>query len=294
MYKQHTLRFEFTNKKSSFDDSGNNKIAIGNIKSTVSLNSIVAGRMGATAEVSLYGLSLDRMSELSGCAQGLITDEQKIDVDIYADESLVFSGGMTASIANMNEVPEGSLMISATANADLQNMTASPFTAQGSQNITDVISSICAAAGYEAAFKGVKGMTTSGSPHFEGSTFEQLNRVCSDYGLSMSVTPQKNVEFWPSSKQRDEVIPFISRDYGLVGYPIFSSGGVMFQTQYSSLLSVGRYIDMKTDLPWASGRYQLSTVRHELSSWMPGGSWHSICTANRTNEERVEAQKTNG
>lgn len=294
MYKQHALRFEFTNKKSSFDGSGNNKISISNIKSTVSLNSIVAGRLGATAEISLFGLGLKRMSDLSGRAQGIITDDQQIDVEIYADESLVFSGGMTASIANMNEAPESSLMISATANANLQSMTASPFTAQGSQNITDVISSICTAAGYEVAFKGMKGMTTSGSPHFEGSVFDQLNRVCSDYGISMSVTPSKKVEFWPSSEQRDEVMPFISRDYGLVGYPIFSSGGMMFQTQYSSLLSIGRYINIETDLPWASGIYQLSTVRHELSSWMPGGSWHSICTANRTKKERAEAQKTNG
>lgn len=294
MYKQHALRFEFTNKKSSFDANGNNKISISNIKSTVSLNSIVAGRLGATAEISLFGLGLKRMSDLSGRAQGIITDDQQIDVEIYADESLVFSGGMTASIANMNEAPESSLMISATANANLQSMTASPFTAQGSQNITDVISSICTAAGYEVAFKGMKGMTTSGSPHFEGSVFDQLNRVCSDYGISMSVTPPKKVEFWPSSEQRDEVMPFISRDYGLVGYPIFSSGGMMFQTQYSSLLSIGRYINIETDLPWASGVYQLSTVRHELSSWMPGGSWHSICTANRTKKERAEAQKTNG
>jgi hypothetical protein len=294
LYKQHELRFEFTNKKSSFDGSGNNKISISNIKSTVSLNSIVAGRLGATAEISLFGLGLKRMSDLSGRAQGIITDDQQIDVEIYADESLVFSGGMTASIANMNEAPESSLMISATANANLQSMTASPFTAQGSQNITDVISSICTAAGYEVAFKGMKGMTTSGSPHFEGSVFDQLNRVCSDYGISMSVTPPKKVEFWPSSEQRDEVMPFISRDYGLVGYPIFSSGGMMFQTQYSSLLSIGRYINIETDLPWASGVYQLSTVRHELSSWMPGGSWHSICIANRTKKERAEAQKTNG
>lgn len=294
MYKQHLLRFEFTNKKSSFDGSGNNKISISNIKSTVSLNSVVVGRLGATADISLYGLSLKRMSDLSGRAQGIITDDQEIDVEIYADESLVFSGGMTASIANMNEMPEGSLMISATANANLQQMTASPFTAQGSQNITDVISSICTAAGYEVAFKNLKGMTTSGSPHFEGSVFEQLHQVCSGYGISMSVTPPKKVEFWPSSEQRDDVIPFISRDYGLVGYPVFSSGGLMFQTQYSSLLSIGRYINMKTDLPWASGTYQLSTVRHELSSWVPGGSWHSICTATRTHKDRVEAQKTNG
>ncbi|WP_238392805.1 hypothetical protein [Buttiauxella sp. 3AFRM03] len=293
LYKQHTLRFVFTNETSSFDKSGNNKISISNIKSTVSLGSVV-GRTGSTADICLYGLSLERMADLSGRADGVITGGQKLSVEIFADESLVFSGGMTSSFANMNAAPESSLMISATANAELQNMPVSPFTARGAQKLTDVINSICSSAGYKAVFKGMEGMTTSGSPHFEGSVFDQLHQVCSGYSLAMSVTPPNKVEFWPSSKQRDDVIPFISKDYGLIGYPVFSQGGLMFQTQYSSLLIIGRYIDIKTEMPWASGRYKLSTVSHELSSWMPDGLWHSICTASRTSDERAEAQKTNG
>lgn len=293
MYKQHILRFEFTNETSSFDKSGNNKISISNIKSTVSLSSVI-GRTGARADFSIYGLSLDRMADLSGRADGNMLETQKINVAIFADDSLVFSGGMISSIANMNSAPESCLMVSATANAELQNMAVSPFTARGSQKLTDVISSICSAAGYKAVFKGMEGMTTSGSPHFEGSVFDQLHQVCSGYGLAMSVTPPNKVEFWPSSKQRDDVIPFISKDYGLIGYPVFSQGGLMFQTQYSSLLAIGRYIDIKTEMPWASGRYKLSTVSHELSSWVPDGLWHSICTAGRKPVDRDEAQKTNG
>ncbi|HHE5697844.1 TPA: hypothetical protein ACPEY2_001734 [Citrobacter amalonaticus] len=293
LYKKHSLRFDFTNETSSFDKKGNNKLSINNIKSSVSLNSVI-GRAGTTADIYLYGLSLNRMAELSGKADGLVADGQKISVEVFADDSLVFSGGMTSSIANMNAAPESSLMIAATANIDLQKMTASPFTANGQQSLESVINSICSSAGYEAAFNGVKGMTTSGSPHFEGSVFDQLHQACSDYGLSMSVTPPKKVEFWPSSKERDEVVPFISKEYGLIGYPVFSNGGLMFQTQYSSLLVIGRYIDIKTELPHADGRYQLTSVRHELSSWTGNGSWHSICIAARTPEQRAEAQKNNG
>lgn len=293
MYKQHSLRFEFTNENSAFDKSGNNKLSISNIKATVSLGSVI-GRTGATADFSLYGLSMERVAELSGRANGNMLNSQKISVSIFADESLAFSGGMTSSIANMNDAPEGSLLISAVANADLQNMAVSPFSAQGSQSLTDVINSICSSAGYVAAFNGVKGMTTSGSPHFEGSVFDQLHQVCSGYGLAMSVTPPNKAEFWPAEKQRDDVVPYISKDYGLIGYPVFSQGGVMFQAQYSSLLSIGRLIDLKTDIPWMSGRYQLSNVRHELSSWVQNGSWHSICTASRNPEQTAKDQNKNG
>lgn len=195
--------------------------------------------------------------------------------------------------ANMNSAPDSSLMISATASAELQNMTASPFSVNGAQKLTDVINSICSTAGYRATFHKMNGMTTSGSPYFEGSVFDQLHRICVDYGVAMSASPPENVDFWPTKNTRDEIIPLVSNEYGLVGYPIFSSGGIMFQTQYSSLLVIGRFIEMVTELPNASGKYQLSTVRHELSSWVPGGPWHSVCTAYRNNEARAEAQNKN-
>lgn len=289
MYKQHSLRFEFTNTKEPFDKAGNNKISLSNLKATVSLNDVI-GRTGSSADIALYGLGLDRISELSGRADGSMLNTQNINVGIFADDSLVFYGVMTSSVANINQAPESGLMISASANAELRNIAVSPFSAMGAQGLTDVISAICKSVGYEAVFNGVNGMTTSGSPHFEGSAFDQLHQVCSDYGLAMAVTPPGKVEFWPSDAQRDDQIPLISREYGLIGYPVFSSGGIMFQTQYSSLLSIGRYINMQTEVPWASGRYQLTTVRSELSSWVPGGPWHSICTAARSAEDRAEAQ----
>lgn len=289
LYKQHAIRYEFINMKSAFDGQGNNKIAINNIKSTVSLGSVI-GRSGSSANVSLYGLSLERISDLSGKAGGNFLETQHIDIAIYADESLVFYGKMTSSIANMNLSPEAGLMITASANADIQNLPVSPFSARGTQNLTDVISSICNAAGYKAVFTGMEGLKTSGSPHFEGSVFDQLHQICIGYGLAMSVSPPDKIEFWLSTAQKDEVIPLVSKEHGLIGYPVFSSSGVMFQTQYSSLLSIGRYVDLKTDVPWMSGRYQLSTVSHELSSWLSAGSWNSVCIANRTNEQRSEAQ----
>ncbi|SFN29700.1 hypothetical protein SAMN05216516_10522 [Izhakiella capsodis] len=291
MYKQHALRYEFINQTTKFDDAGNDKITINNIKSTASLGSVI-GMTGTTANVSLYGLSLERIAELSGKANGnFLRSEQKIDMAIYADDALVFYGVMTASIANMNLAPEAGLMIAASANADMQSRAVSPFSARGAQDLTDVISSVCSAAGYTAEFSGIKGMKTSGSPHFEGSVLDQLHQICIAYGLAMQVSPPAKVAFWKSDSKRDDVTPYISKEYGLIGYPVFSNGGVMFQTQYSSLLQIGRVIELKTEVPWASGKYKLTSVSHELSSWLSSGSWHSVCVANREQKERTEDQK---
>ncbi|EOZ5984118.1 hypothetical protein ACQUM8_005374, partial [Escherichia coli] len=83
LYKNHSLRFDFTNESSAFDKNGNNKISIRNVKSTVSLN-FVTGRGGAQADISLYGLGIERLADISGKADGIVGEGQKLNVEVFA------------------------------------------------------------------------------------------------------------------------------------------------------------------------------------------------------------------
>ncbi|ELY4670912.1 hypothetical protein SM021_001486 [Cronobacter muytjensii] len=283
MYSKRSLRFEFMNETSSFDDSGNNKISISEARATVSLQS--SGNLfGTQVNVSIFGLGLEMLAALSSKAMGLFgTDTGRISMKIFVENTAIFAGYMTSSIANMNSVPNTALMITATANADLQNKTASPFSFNGSTPVTSVINAICKAAGYKPYIVGLDGKVIS-NPHYEGSVFDQLLSLCDDLGIAMSVAPP-SISFWPQESAKDDVKPLISPEYGLIGYPVFSNGGVMFQTQFSTLLTTGRDIELQTTLPHASGVYKLTSVTHELSSWLDSGPWHSVCIANRKPEE---------
>lgn len=279
MYNQRSLRFEFTNETSSFDEKGNNKISISEVRSTVSFQS--AGNLfGTQVNVSLFGLSMELLASLSSKAMGLFgSDTERISMKIYVGETAIFVGYMTSSIANMNTAPNSALMITATANADLQNKPSPPFSFNGATPVTSVITAICKAAGYSPYITGLDGIVAT-NPHYEGSIFNQLEKLCDDFEIAMSVA-SPTITFWPQNEKKDDVMPLISPEYGLIGYPIFSNGGVMFQAQFSTLLTTGRNIKLVTSLPHASGTYKLTSVSHELSSWMPDGPWHSVCIANR-------------
>lgn len=283
LYNQRSFRFEFINETSSFDDAGNNQISISNVKATVSCQS--SGNLfGTQVSVSIFGLGLDMLAALSSKAMGLFgTDTERISMKIFVEKTAIFVGYMTSSIANMNSVPNSALMITATASADLQNKPASPFSFSGPTAVSDVINAICKAGGYNPYIIGLDGVVTS-NPHYEGSVFDQLQALCDDLNIAMSITPP-SISFWPQKSTRDDVKPLISPEYGLIGYPIFSNGGVMFQSQFSTLLTTGRGIELQTSLPHASGVYKLTSVTHELSSWFDDGPWHSICIANRQIEE---------
>ncbi|HEM8611050.1 TPA: hypothetical protein U2Q68_000782 [Citrobacter amalonaticus] len=278
MYNQRSLRFEFTNETSSFDKKGNNTISISEVRSTVSFQS--AGNLfGTQVNVSLFGLSMELLASLSSKAMGLFgSDTERISMKIYVGETAIFVGYMTSSIANMT-APNSALMITATANADLQNKPSPPFSFNGATPVTSVITAICKAAGYSPYITGLDGIVAT-NPHYEGSIFNQLEKLCDDFEIAMSVA-SPTITFWPQKEKKDDVIPLISPEYGLIGYPIFSNGGVMFQTQFSTLLTTGRNVKLTTSLPHASGTYNLTSVSHELSSWMPDGPWHSVCIANR-------------
>lgn len=283
MYSKRSLRFEFVNETSSFDDSGNNTISISEVRATISFQS--AGNLfGTQINASIYGLGIDLLAALSSKAMGIFgPDTERISMKVFVGDTAIFAGYMTSSIANMNAIPNAALMITATANADLQNKTASPFSFNGATPVPDIINAICNAAGYKPYIKGLDGLVVT-NPHYEGDVFSQLESLCNDVNVAMSVTPP-SISFWPRDSTRDDVIPFISPKYGLIGYPIFSNGGLMFQTQFSTLLTIGRKVQIETSLPHASGIYKLTSVNHELSSWMNDGPWHSICIANKEQGE---------
>ncbi len=283
MYSKRSLRFEFVNETSSFDESGNNTISISEARATVSFQS--AGNLfGTQINVSIFGLGIEMLAALSSKAMGLFgSDTERISMKVFVGETAIFAGYMTSSIANMNAIPNAALMITATANADLQNKPASPFSFNGATPVPDIINAICNAAGYKAYITGLDGLVVT-NPHYEGSIFTQLESLCNDVNVAMSVAPP-SISFWPQDSTRDDVMPFISPEYGLIGYPIFSNGGLMFQTQFSTLLTTGRNVQIETSLPHASGVYKLTSVNHELSSWMNDGPWHSICIANRVKGE---------
>ncbi|MFV7280517.1 hypothetical protein ACNPG5_06185 [Citrobacter cronae] len=283
MYSKRSLRFEFVNETSSFDESGNNTISISEARATVSFQS--AGNLfGTQINVSIFGLGIEMLAALSSKAMGLFgSDTERTSMKVFVGETAIFAGYMTSSIANMNAIPNAALMITATANADLQNKPASPFSFNGATPVPDIINAICNAAGYKAYITGLDGLVVT-NPHYEGSIFTQLESLCNDVNVAMSVAPP-SISFWPQDSTRDDVMPFISPEYGLIGYPIFSNGGLMFQTQFSTLLTTGRNVQIETSLPHASGVYKLTSVNHELSSWVNDGPWHSICIAYRVQGE---------
>lgn len=279
MYSEKTLRFEFDAGSGSFDSSGNTKISINNVKALAKVS--YTGNVGGTmADVTLYGLGIDLIATLTAKGIGATFNAtQQIGMNIYANDTLIFSGGIYACYANMNSIPEHAIIINAMAGLDLSRATTKPYSFKGKISVIEVLKAIATPNGYTIDAYNLDGYQGENA-YFVGSPLEQIRQVCGHFDFSMAVNGTK-ISVWKRTNGINTVIAKVSPANGLIGYPVFTQSGIMYQTQFSPYLAAGQQVQLETSLPNATGAYMNYAVEHYLSSWVKDGPWMSLCQASK-------------
>lgn len=273
-YKKRSLKFEFKLKEGKFDEQGNDTLTIDNIKAEVEIGAY-GGVSGTNLEARVFGLSLDLMSSLSYKGIQLNGAQQNM-MKVWADGNPIFFGSITNCFADMNQMPDAPLIISAFATGFDQSIATPPFSAKGSVDAAEIITSIAKSIGFTVVNSGVAYPLSN--PYFDGNPIEQMIKVAKACGFNIDA--RLGVIFiWPQTGAVDDVKPLVSKETGLMGYPVFNNYGVNFQSIFSSLFVLGRRIQLNTELKNASGVYTIVAAKHHLSTWTEGGPWTTIVQA---------------
>ncbi|TBM10113.1 hypothetical protein EYY83_19020 [Hafnia alvei] len=273
-YKKRTLKFEFTLKDGAFDESGNNILTIDNIKAEIEIGAY-GGITGTTLEARVYGLSINNMALLSYKGIQLNGAKQNM-MKVWADDRPVFFGSITNCFADLNQMPDAPLIISAFSTGFDQSITAAPFSKEGVASVNEIITTIASSIGYTVVNNGV--LAKLENPYFEGNPIAQIQQCAHAAGIEIDFRLGA-IYIWPQGGSIDDTIPLISPQHGLIGYPVFSNYGINLQCQYSDLILRGRKIQLETSLPNGSGVYTVQTAVHHLSTWTEGGPWSTIIWA---------------
>lgn len=273
-YKKRSLKFEFKLKSGAFDDKGNDTLTIDNVKAEVEVGAY-GGDPGTNLEARVFGLSLDLMSTLSYKGVQWNGAQQNM-MKVWADGNPIFFGSITNCFADMNQMPDAPLIVSAFATGFDQSITAPPFSARGSVDAADIITSIAKSIGFTVVNNGVSYPLLN--PYFDGNPIEQIIKVSKACGFNID-TRIGVIYIWPQTGAVDDVKPLVSKETGLMGYPIFNNYGVNFQSIFSNLFVLGRRIQLNTELKNASGIYTIVAAKHHLSTWTEGGPWSTIVQA---------------
>ncbi|MGG6193063.1 baseplate hub protein [Pantoea allii] len=273
-YKKRSLKFQFKLKSGAFDEKGNDTLTIDNIKAEVEIGAY-GGDAGTNLDARIFGLSRALMSKLS--YKGVqVNGAQQNMMKVWADDQPIFIGSITECSCDFNQMPDAPLIISGFATGFDQSIPAQPFSAKGSVDAADIVNSIAKSINYVVVNNGVSFKLSN--PYFDGNPVEQIMKVARACGFNVDV--RIGVVFiWTQTGPVDDIKPLISKETGLIGYPVFNRFGVRFQCTFSNLIVLGRRIQLDTSLENASGNYTITSAIHHLSSWTEGGPWMSIVQA---------------
>ena len=274
-YQRRDLEVEFTLKSGTFDQQNGNVLRVKNMKCEMSISAF-GGVTGTTMDMSLWGLSLDHMSKLTSKAQRFISQEQNL-IKIVANGETVFLGTITASRINLNQMPDAPIEITANAVGYERTITCSPTSVQGVTDVASLVQTIASKVGLK--FVNVDVNLKAQNVHYSGNAIQQIQTIANDYDFYADVDIG-TVYIYTSQNAIDTVIPFVSPQNGLLGYPIFYDIGINFRCMFSSAIRVGRKVRLETSLPNGSGEYLITQgTTHYLSSYVEGGPWETMVVA---------------
>lgn len=278
-FTQKQLRFTF-----NLADGTN--VTVSGLRASVSIQQAGGINLG-DADVSIYGLTPSLMNSLSTLgnrsyyvARNAITIEAG---DGTTGMSVVYRGTIIFAYGDYASMPNVSFHLIANPYALYAVQPIPPTTINnGFVDVATVMSGLAQQAKPPLHFENTGVQQTMSYPYFPGTVMDQIHATAAKAGINHFIDPATNtLAIWPKGGARGNAIPLISPDTGMIGYPAFTSYGIIITSVYNPSLSYGQRVKVQSSLPSANGEWFVSTLAHELDSMTPGGQWHSrfLCAA---------------
>lgn len=204
-------------------------------------------------------------------------------IEVFAgDENgkhLAFKGDISQAWGDYNKQPDVNFYFEAMTGLYSSVEPIAPFSAQGGQSVGDMCSSIASQMGFSFLNNGVE--SNISNPYLKGTATQQAQQLSNDADFNMYLDDNQMVispKGTPTGNQN--TAPLISPDTGLIGYPQFSSTGLSIKSIYNPAIKMGNWIEVKSSIEKASGFFQVTSLKHQISSRNPQGMWQSMAEVN--------------
>lgn len=236
------------------------------------------GNYMGTAEIQIWGLSLQHIGELSTWGTAYHpTQNYLIAVeagDVVNGYSLVFLGVVQqawADFTGMPDVPMFFLAVGTTAPANVGP--ASPTSFSGSTPVAPLIQKLALSAGLQFENSGVNAVLESG--YHWGSPWKQMKEIADAARINI-FQDDGAAAIWPQGSPRDGDTLKVSRSTGMRDYPSFTQFGVVVKVEFSRAIKYGTNMQIESDLKPANGLWQIIGINYDLQSQTDNGNWFSI------------------
>lgn len=273
------LKFIITLGTGKFGASNNDQVTLEGYRATVDIDK-AGGMMMGTLRAGIYGVTQDDMNSITTLQwkpQEIIPNT----VEVYAidgdTETLVFAGNIVNAWGDYQTMPDVYLRLQAQSAFVNQLKPVPPRSFQGSIDVASVMSQIARDLGYNFENNGVSVSLTD--VYLPNTGLEQAKDLAHAANIDLYLD-DKTLAITPANSPRGDMIPEISAESGLIGYPTFDGIGVNFKTLFNPSVTFGGRIKLVTDIKQAKGEWIVTSIGHRLESEKPGGAWLSNVRGN--------------
>ena len=268
-FTERALRFTFSGDKTG-------ALSVSGLRAVASIQ-VFQGRLGAAAQIKIWGLSMSQMNTYSAALDSR-GSYQSYQLTVEAGDvggtlhKVLDKATIWRSYPDLTDVPESAFNITVAGSIYDATRTIAPQSQAGAQNAEDLISSVCASAGMtfhnpQNAHAVLRNHSTYGSP------VTQIENIANAARFSLYIEGN-NVWIWPYGQGRDGIV-IDSLPNQRVGYPVFWESGIIVQTEFDQRIQVGRQMRVTSSIPKANGLWQITQANHDLSTMLEKGPWFS-------------------
>lgn len=233
----------------------------------------------STMKAKINGVSQADMNSIT-TLQWRLTDLNKNSVEVYAIdgslETLVFAGYILNAFGDYRGMPDVYLNIQANATYYPQMQPVQPFSIPGSVSAPVPMAKIADGLGLAFENNNVNSILTD--IYYANNLKERACMLARDGNFDLYID-DKTLAITNKNEGRAGLVPLISSQTGLIGYPTFDAQGVNFSTLFNPSIQFGGKIELDTTLPRAKGTWIVQSMQHILESEKPGGQWMSSIRA---------------
>jgi hypothetical protein len=230
------------------------------------------------ASIRIYGLSLSDMNSVSSLGKPVIYDRNNT-VTVFAGNaidgmSIVFYGTIYEAWADFDGAPDVALNIDAVSGLIDAMKPIPPTSYSGSVDAATIMAGLAVQLGYAFENNGVSVILSN--PYYPGTARDQVDACATEANIFAAIDGSgagSTLAIWPKDGSRGGVIPLVSPDSGMIGYPGYMAGGLNIRMIYNNAIKFGGQIKVVSSLQTACGTWTVNRLNHNLESQTPHGAW---------------------
>lgn len=272
---ERLINVTFVLGEKTFGDTGSNQVKLTGLRVGAKI-SRAGGPAMSTAAIDVYGMTLDKMNQLS--TLGLIaTTQRRNTVMVEAGDSngmaTVFVGTITNAWPDFAGVPDVPFRVEAHTGLIDAVAPTEPKSFPQPTDAGTILAGIATLMGVPFENNGVSVILPP--TYLSGSLRNQALAVVQAAGITWNGIEDGTLAIWNPGTARGGEAPLISKDTGLRGYPSFTSNGIALETLFNPAIGFGKKIVVQSSLPAACGTWAVYDLNHDLSSITHDGPWFS-------------------